>query len=64
MKNFVLFGEDTIFLRYKIDGLYVPKFQLAYIFDAAHTSFKYLARFCHDFHYMWWGNQELELQYF
>ena len=53
---------STIFLRYKIDGVRVPQFQLAYINDTTHPSHKKLVELCRDVNYMWWGNQELELK--
>ena len=45
MKEFVSFGEkmsvnicmSTIFLKDKIDGVRVPKFELSYISDTTHT---------------------------
>ena len=67
---FVLFGIDhqsmyfmsNIFLKYNIDGFRVPQFQLDYIRDTTHQFDTNLVKLCHDMHYMWWGNQELELQ--
>ena len=53
---------STKLLKYKIDGFYVPQFQLDYIFGTTKTSHKNAVKLCRDVHYMWWVNQELELQ--
>ena len=70
MKEFMSYGIDpqsmfymsTILLKYNIDQVRVPKFQLYYIRDTTHPSHKKLFNFCHKVHYMLWRNQELELQ--
>ena len=70
MKEFVSFGKyhksmllmSNRFLKYKIDGVQVPQFQLAYICDKTHTSHKNLVKLCRYVKYMWWENQELELK--
>ena len=70
MKEFVSFGTDSksiyfmsnIFLKYKIDGVHVTLFQLACICNTTHPSHNVFVELCHEVHYMWWGNQELELQ--
>ena len=71
IKAFVSFGKDhqspyfmsTRLLKYSIDGVCVPQFQLGYITDTTHPLHKYLIKLCHYVHYMWWGDQDLELQY-
>ena len=70
MEDFVLFGTyhksmyfiPTIFLIYKINGVRVPQFQLDYIRNTTHSSHKRLVGLCREVHYMWRGNQYLELQ--
>ena len=69
MKDFVSFGTyhqsmyfmSTILLKYKIDGVLVPKFQLAYIYDTTNPSHKILVKLCCEVRYMWWRNKYLEL---
>ena len=59
-KYFVLFGTDswsmffmsTRFLKDSIDEVRVPQFQLYYIIDTKHTSYKYLLQVCHNVNYM------------
>ena len=53
---------STRFLKDKIDGLCVQKFQLAYICDTTHPTDKQLVKFCCEVHYLWCGNQDLGLQ--
>ena len=53
---------STRFLKEKIDVVYVPRFQLAYILAITHTSHKNLVKLCREVHYMWWLNQYLEPQ--
>ena len=53
---------STRFLKCNIDGVCVPQFQLDYFRDTTHTSHKNLFKLCCELHYMWWGNQYLELQ--
>ena len=70
MKDFVPFGTDrqsmdfmsTKFLKENINGDCVPQFQLAYIRDTTHSSHKNMVKFCCEVHYIWWVNQQLELQ--
>ena len=69
MKYFVPFVTDiqskimsTRLLKYNIDELHVPKFQLCYIRDKTHPSRRNMVELCPGVHYMWWGDQELELQ--
>ena len=70
MKGFVSFVTDihsmyfmsTRFLKDKIDGVYVPQFQLYNICDTSRPSHKNLVELCREVNYMWWGNQELDLQ--
>ena len=60
MKDFVLFGTEypsmffmsTRFLRDKIYGSRVLKFQLYYIRDTTHPSNKCLVELCCEIHYM------------
>ena len=53
---------STIFLECNFDGVHVLKSQLSHIFNTTHPSQNILVKLCHDVHYMWWGDQELELQ--
>ena len=53
---------STRFLKYKIDKVHVPQLKLAYINDTTHPSYKNLVMLCREVHYMWWINQQLELQ--
>ena len=53
---------STRLLKYKIDGVRFPQFQLAYSCDIRHPSHKKLVKLCENVHYMWWGNQELEIK--
>ena len=70
IKYFVLFGTDsqsmyfmsTIFLKYKINGVCVTQFQLSYIHNTTYHPHTNLVKFCCEVHYMWWWNQDLELQ--
>ena len=65
----MLFGTDiqsmyfisTAFLKYKINGVHVTQFQLAYIRNTTHISQK-MVKLCHEVHNVWWGNSNLELQ--
>ena len=52
----------TRFLKVNIDGVCLTQFQLAYISDTTNPSHKILVKLCREVHYMWWGNQELEIQ--
>ena len=52
----------TELLKYNIDGVYVPQFQIAYICVTPHPSHKNLDKLCCEVHYMWWENQYLELK--
>ena len=70
MNNFVPFGTDgqsmylisTRFLKDKIDGVSVPKFQLDYICNRTHPLHKNSVKLCCEVNYMRWVNQNLELQ--
>ena len=70
MTEFVLFGKDlhpvyfmpNIFLKDNINRLRFTKFYLAYIRNKTHTPHKEMVKLCREVHYMWLGNQELELQ--
>ena len=42
-----------VFLKYKINGVYVPQFQIAYIRDTTRPSHKNLVKFYHEVHYIW-----------
>ena len=53
---------STIFLKYNIDGVCVAQFKLSYISGTTNSSHTKLVKFCREVHYMWWINQELELQ--
>ena len=61
----MLFGTDsrsmffmsTRFLTDSIDGVCVPQFQLSYIIDTTHPSYKYLLQLCHDVNYIWCGKE-------
>ena len=57
-----MYFMSTRFLKYKIYGVRVPKFQITYIRDTTHPSHNVFDRLCHEVHYMFFGNQELELQ--
>ena len=57
-----MYFMSTIFLKENTDGFCVPQFQIYYIRDTTHPSHKNLVKFFHEVHYMWWGNQYLELQ--
>ena len=69
MKGFISFGTYcqsmyfmlTIFIKDKINEVFVLQFQLAYIRDTTHPSHKHLAKLCYEVHYMLWGDQYLEL---
>ena len=52
----------NMFLKDKINGARFSKFQLAYIRVTTHPSHKNVVIFCREVHYMWWGNQYLEIQ--
>ena len=62
MKYFVSFGTDfqsmyfmsAVFLKDKIHGVRITKFQLAYI--------RKMVKLCWVVHYIWWGNEYLELK--
>ena len=54
-----IYFMSTIFLKEKIDGVRVLKFQLVCICNTTHPSQKHLVELCCEVHYMWWGNQEL-----
>ena len=70
MKDFVSFGTyfqlmyfmSIRLLKDKINGFLVPTFQLAYICDTNNPSHKKMVKLCHEVHYMWWGNKDLELR--
>ena len=49
---------STRFLKDKIYGVHVPKFQLAYIYDTTQPSHKILVKLCCEMNYMWWENQD------
>ena len=49
------------FLKDKINGFCVTQFQRAYISITNNTSHTFVDKLCHEVHYMWWGNQYLEL---
>ena len=53
---------STRFLKYRIGGVDVPQFQLYYIRDTKYPLHKIMVKFCHELRFMWWVNQELELQ--
>ena len=61
MKDFVSFGTysqsmnfmSTILLNDNIDGVRVPQFQIAYIYDRTYPSHKFLAKLCLEVYYMW-----------
>ena len=53
---------SNIFLKDKIYGVCVLPFQIAYIRYTTNTPHKNLVKLCRNVNYMWWGNQELELQ--
>ena len=62
MKDCVPFGTDcrstyfmsTIFLKYGINGVRVPQFQIACIRGTTHPSHKNLVELCREVHCMWW----------
>ena len=70
MKDFVSFRTDrqsmyfisTIFLKDNIEGFHVTLFKLDYILDTNYPLHKILVKLCHEVHYMWWRNQDLEIQ--
>ena len=70
MKEFFSFGADcqsiyfmsNIFLKYKINRVCVPQFQLAYICNTTNSSHKHAVKLCCGVNHMWWVNQYLELQ--
>ena len=72
MNEFLSFRTDrqsvyfisTRLFKDKIDGVRVKKFQLAYVCNRNHPSHKNVVIFCREVHYMWWGNQEWELQHY
>ena len=67
MKGFVPFGTDhqsmyfmsTRFLKDHINGVHVPQFQIAYIFETTCPPHKHLVKLCWEVHNMWWVNQYL-----
>ena len=67
MKDFVSFGRDiqsmyfmsTKLLKYNINGVRFPQFQIAYINDTTRRLHKNLIKMYREVHYMWWVNQEL-----
>ena len=69
MEDFVLFGNyhqsmlfmSNISLKENIDGIYAPKFKLAYICNTTIHSHKELIKFFCNVKYMWRGKQYLEL---
>ena len=60
MKDFVSFDTyhqfmyfmANIFLKDNINGVCVPQFQLAYIFDTTHPSHKHFVKLYREVHYM------------
>ena len=60
--NQSMFYMSNRFLKEKIYGFHVPQFQLAYIRDKKHPLHKILVELYHDVNYVWWGNQDLEVQ--
>ena len=60
MKDIVSFRTDsqpmyfmsTIFLKGKIDGFHITKFQLDYICNTTHPPHKILVKLCCQLHYM------------
>ena len=70
MKYFLSFGTNhqpiylitTRFLKDKIYGVRVLQFQLSYTCILTHPAYKSLIGFYCEVHYMWWVNQDLELQ--
>ena len=69
MKDFLSLGADfqsmyfipTRFLKDNINGVSVPLFQPTYIRDTTHPSHMNMVNFCCEVHYMWCGDQDLEL---
>ena len=57
-----MYFMSNIFLKDKIDGVHVTLFQLACICNTTHPSHKKLVKLFCEVHYMWWRNQDLELQ--
>ena len=57
-----MYFMSTILLKDKINGVRIPRFQLAYIHSKTHPLHKTLVKLCRKVHYMWWLNQYLELQ--
>ena len=57
-----MYSMPTILLKGEINGVRIPKFQLAYICDTTHHSHKSLVKLCREVHYMWWGDKYLELR--
>ena len=70
MKEFVsfrtyhqlIFLMPNTFLKRNIYGFNVPQFQLDYIRHTTNPLYKKTVKLCHDVKYMWWRNQDLELQ--
>ena len=70
MKGFLSFGTylqsmcfmSARLLKYNIDGVCVPQFQLGYIHNTTHPLHKSLVKLCSDLHQMWWGKKLLKLQ--
>ena len=52
----------TGFLKDNIDVVCFTHLKISYIRDTNHPLHKNLVDFCREVHYMWWGNQYLELQ--
>ena len=57
-----MYFMSSIFLKDKVDRVRVPQVQLAHICATTHPLHKTLGKLCRRVHYIWWGNQELELQ--
>ena len=53
---------SNMFLTENIGGDHIPQFNIDLICNKNIPSHKHMVKLCREVHYMWWWNQELDLQ--